>query len=208
MVRPLPPVIHHPHLLTLARADLLRRGRHHVAAAGLLKYCAPETLRTKSQTNVVFHTACGHCGKALEQSPMGKCQRCSCQVTTCAIWFVFRFPLFDSMIDDLRCSHLTVRRLLVFCPTCGHSAHPTCLASYSSSLLVQQIPPTSSKLDVSHPSTPGFPPTIRAWMWGETVEGGLDSPRCIASDEIQSLLMGCPTGTCDCRRCILSVGLV
>ncbi|BGP36404.1 SEA (Seh1-associated) complex subunit [Rhodotorula kratochvilovae] len=178
--------------VTKTYIDLLRRLRLHVPAAHINKYCTDDTLQGLTQNTVVVHVACGSCGKAVDQAPFGFCSRCSSQVTKCCI------------------CHLSVRSLYVFCASCGHGAHASCLDALSSSIssgLASSLPQTPH--DASHPSTPGIGTPVRAWLWGESEEAdgiassplGEDEPAVLAKN-LRDLLSSCPAA-CGCRSCSL-----
>ncbi|SCZ91316.1 BZ3500_MvSof-1268-A1-R1_Chr1-2g01329 [Microbotryum saponariae] len=195
--------------------DSLNTAELHIAAASLQKYTPVVKLREKAQTSVTFHTACGNCGKALEGPPFNACVRCSARATRCCI-----------------CQH-DVDALLVFCAVCGHGAHPTCLALYSSAVSVNECSePTKSPTPdrnfgtrrssvaslasayPSHPSTPGLLAPLRAWMWGEEGPIAEQSELRMSTEfgttfaqrlsEQEELLAGCPSGLCEHSPCILA----
>ncbi|KAL8284199.1 hypothetical protein RQP46_004948 [Phenoliferia psychrophenolica] len=175
--------------VTKAYLDLLRRCNLYTSAASLIKYCASPAISALSQTNVDFHTACGKCGKALDQAPsFGFCRRCkNHQPTRCCI------------------CHLIVRSLIVMCASCGHGAHPGCLTAYTaklSDLAAISDHSHAASADGSHPSTPGFAmPGTRMWMWGEMedLEDENDSRR----ESLRELLNMCPEGSCGHHRCLI-----
>ncbi|ORY90154.1 hypothetical protein BCR35DRAFT_299710 [Leucosporidium creatinivorum] len=184
--------------VTKAYLDLLRRSKLHTAAAAINKYCATASLRALTQNTVVFHTACGQCGKALDQPPFGVCSRCSAQVTRCCI------------------CHLVVRSLYLCCAACGHGAHPDCLASFAAALAPRSVRHShdASPHDASHPSTPGIGTPLRAWMWGEDGEDGEEETVELASAEADEkrkerleLLNSCPAGLCGHSPCLLTLAL-
>ncbi|GAA5987643.1 hypothetical protein JCM11641_001178 [Rhodosporidiobolus odoratus] len=198
--------------------DLLRRLKLHVPAAKINKYCANESLRALTQARlsapvraviepsltsflslqntVIFHTACGKCGKAIETAPFGYCSKCSAQVAKCCI------------------CHLAVESLYVFCATCGHGAHADCLDSFASSIattLASSQPQTP--VDLSHPSTPGMATPLRNWMWGEGGSGlvspveeeGEDGADLGSVEQsLRRLVASCPAA-CGHSPCMLSV---
>ncbi|GAA6002689.1 hypothetical protein JCM10207_007628 [Rhodosporidiobolus poonsookiae] len=187
--------------VTKTYLDFLRRLNLHVPAAQLNKYCTTESLRTLTQNTVVFHTACGKCGKSVEQAPFSYCSKCSAQVTKCCI------------------CHLAVRSVFVFCATCGHGAHPDCLGAFASSIqdvLAASQPQTP--VDLSHPSTPGIATPLRHWLWGEDedpldfaspVEEGRplnDFGGALAARNLHRLASQCPSA-CGHSPCMLSVAV-
>ncbi|GAA5870393.1 hypothetical protein JCM16303_001987 [Sporobolomyces ruberrimus] len=162
---------------TKAYLDMLRGLDLHVPAAILNKHCATESLRNLTQDSVVFHTACGRCGKGIEQAPYNFCQKCRSIVTRCGI------------------CHLAVTSLYVFCACCGHGLHETCLQSFAgshSSFGAVSQPQTPNTV----PSTPGIATPAR-WLYGEgasvvdSEEDGLDGTA--ASDRLSLLLSHCPS---------------
>ncbi|KAK4052862.1 SEA (Seh1-associated) complex subunit [Microbotryomycetes sp. JL221] len=139
--------------VTKAYLDQLRLAGLHSTAAYINKHCSPTSLRNLTENTVTWHTSCGRCGKAMEQSPFGYCHRCRSLPTMCCI------------------CHQLVRAMLTWCSGCGHGGHAECLAVFASLL----APPTpgdgqhstfTSIADVSHPSTPGIATPLRRWMWG------------------------------------------
>ncbi|GAA5823041.1 hypothetical protein JCM3770_005710 [Rhodotorula araucariae] len=181
--------------VTKTYIDLLRCLRLHVPAAHINKYCADESLQALTQNTVVVHVACGSCGKAVDQAPFGFCSRCSSQVTKCCI------------------CHLAVRSLYVFCASCGHGAHSSCLDALASSIssgLASSLPQTPHS---SHPSTPGIGTPVRAWLWGENdeVDGAASSPLgedepAVLAKNLRELISSCPAA-CGCRSCSLMAGV-
>ncbi|GAA5950645.1 hypothetical protein JCM21900_002539 [Sporobolomyces salmonicolor] len=180
--------------VTKTYLDLLRRLKLHVAAATLNKYCTTESLRTLTQNSVLYHTACGRCGKGLEQPPYGYCANCTSQATRCCV------------------CHLMVSSLYVFCATCGHGAHADCLAAFASSIstsLIASQPQTP--VDISHPSTPGIATPLRNWLWCETEPPSspidenerLDLTGEAAATNLRQLASMCPSGTCHHSPCLL-----
>ncbi|GAA5898988.1 uncharacterized protein JCM6883_003502 [Sporobolomyces salmoneus] len=131
--------------VTKAYLDMLRRLDLHVPAATLNKYCATESLRNLTQDSVVFHTACGRCGKGIEQPPFDYCQRCRMIITRCGI------------------CHLAVTSLYVFCACCGHGLHETCLHNFAGSHSAISQPQTPNTV----PSTPGIATPLRNWLFRE-----------------------------------------
>ncbi|GAA6063914.1 hypothetical protein JCM10212_003532 [Sporobolomyces blumeae] len=169
--------------VTKAYLDLLRNHKLHVAAATLNKYCATESLRSLTQGSVVFHTACGRCGKGIEQAPFDFCPRCTAQITKCSL------------------CHLAATSLYVLCATCGHGAHEHCLQAFLGSLgtsLAASQPQTP--MTTSVPSTPGIATPLRAWLWGEPLspilDDGEDLDGFAAADKLATLLSQCPSGSC------------
>ncbi|GAA5867913.1 hypothetical protein JCM3774_004719 [Rhodotorula dairenensis] len=136
--------------VTKTYLDLLRRLSLHVPAAQLSKACNVQSLQALTQDTVVFHMACGSCGKATDRPPHGFCARCRAQVTRCCI------------------CHLAVENLFLFCVGCGHGAHLACVGDYWASpdrndaSSAPQTPVHSS-----HPSTPGIATPMQKWLWGE-----------------------------------------
>ncbi|KAM0755397.1 WD40 repeat-like protein [Meredithblackwellia eburnea MCA 4105] len=79
--------------VTKAYLGLLRQNKLYTAAASLIKYCSVSSINGLSQNGVVYHTACGRCGKALDQPPaFGYCAKCSNhEPTRCCIWYEISF---------------------------------------------------------------------------------------------------------------------
>ncbi|GAA6043235.1 hypothetical protein JCM8097_008474 [Rhodosporidiobolus ruineniae] len=180
--------------VTKTYLDMLRLYKLHVPAAKINKYCSTESLQALTQNTVVFHTSCGSCGKAIEQSPFAYCTKCASQTTKCCV------------------CHLTVRSLYVFCATCGHGAHAACLEAFATSITtVASVPQTP--LDLSHPSTPGISTPMRAWLWGNSDdEWGVSSPAeegggadlgALAARNLRRLASNCPAA-CGHSPCVLS----
>ncbi|GAA5950353.1 hypothetical protein JCM3765_004517 [Sporobolomyces pararoseus] len=130
--------------VTKAYLDMLRNLDLHVPAATLNKYCSTEYLRALTQDSVVFHTACGRCGKGVEQAPYDYCQKCRMIITRCGI------------------CHLTVTSLYLFCACCGHGLHEECLQNFAGSHSISQ-PQTPNTV----PSTPGIATPLRHWLFRE-----------------------------------------
>ncbi|GAA5861386.1 hypothetical protein JCM1840_005350 [Sporobolomyces johnsonii] len=181
--------------VTKTYLDLLRQLKLHVAAATLNKYCTTESLRALTQNSVSYHTACGRCGKGLEQPPYGYCTNCTSQATRCCV------------------CHLIVSSLYVFCATCGHGAHAECLAAFASSIstsLIASQPQTP--VDISHPSTPGIATPLRNWLWceAEPPSSPVDENARLdiltgeaAATNLRQLASMCPSGTCHHSPCLL-----
>ncbi|GAA5922933.1 uncharacterized protein JCM15063_003473 [Sporobolomyces koalae] len=161
--------------VTKAYLDMLRRLELHVAAATLNKYCSTDSLRLLTQDSVVFHTACGRCGKGIEQPPYDFCPKCRVIITRCGI------------------CHLAVTSLYLFCACCGHGLHEQCLQNFvgaHSSIAGPSQPQTPNTV----PSTPGIATPLRAWLWGEGTsivdseeENGSGSPSATA-EQLSMLL--------------------
>ncbi|GAA6013298.1 hypothetical protein JCM11491_006345 [Sporobolomyces phaffii] len=135
--------------VTKAYLDMLRRLDLHVPAAALNKYCSTEFLRNLTQDSVVFHTACGRCGKGIEQAPYDYCQKCRLIITRCGI------------------CHLAVTSMYIFCACCGHGLHEHCLQNFAgshSSLAAAAASQPQTPNTV--PSTPGIATPLRHWLYG------------------------------------------
>ncbi|CDR47180.1 hypothetical protein NBRC10512_002691 [Rhodotorula toruloides] len=168
--------------VTKTYLDHLRRLDLHIPAAALNKFCDVAALTALTQNTVVFHTACGACGKPVDQPPFDFCIRCRRRIATCCI------------------CHLAVDSLYTLCAGCGHGAHVDCLEAFASSVadtLTASLPQTP--LDHSHPSTPGIATPLRAWLWGEddddpawSTAAATEGGAYLAAKQLKNVLSGCP----------------
>ncbi|BGP21326.1 SEA (Seh1-associated) complex subunit [Rhodotorula toruloides] len=168
--------------VTKTYLDHLRRLDLHIPAAALNKFCDVAALTALTQNTVVFHTACGACGKPVDQPPFDFCIRCRRRIATCCI------------------CHLAVDSLYTLCAGCGHGAHVECLEAFASTIadtLTASLPQTP--LDHSHPSTPGIATPLRAWLWGEddddpawSTAAATESGAYLAAKQLKNVLSGCP----------------
>lgn len=110
---------------------------------------------------------------------------------------------------DLPRSHRNVRSMYMWCPACGHGAHPACVAALYTTLSPgsarASISAESPVINISHPSTPGIATPLRNWMWGED---SLEEAEEAAGDSRSRLdrraLSGCPAGLCGHSPCLLA----
>ncbi|GAA5855155.1 hypothetical protein JCM8547_002403 [Rhodosporidiobolus lusitaniae] len=168
--------------------------------------------RIFTQNTVIFHTSCGNCGKGIDASPYGYCTKCSSAITKCCVWFVCLLPFPSQPLFNLSfpLSHLTVRSLYVFCATCGHGAHASCLEAFASSIAtsLSTVSAPQTPLDFSHPSTPGISTPMQKWLWGEADEGGLGGEGngadlgALAASNLRKLAASCPA-SCGHSPCLL-----
>ena len=99
-------------------SGLLRQLDCHVSSASVVKTSELDEVRAESQDNTVIRTACGNCERAIHNPPFGKCRKCSAATTSCSI------------------CHTVGTSLWIWCTTCGHGAHESCLYLYAAEMSI------------------------------------------------------------------------
>lgn len=97
--------------------EILRRLDLPLQATDVASSSTSEDVQKLSNSNTTFHVTCGKCGKVILQPPYDRCLHClprlsAATIVICAI-----------------CRKAGNKSHYVYCFTCGHAVHTSCLHS-------------------------------------------------------------------------------